>query len=246
MTFFDRLERRSLNLQPILTLLNTGICGALLLVIVGQGFNINGLRRQVETLEARPVVVQAGQNQELVNVEAVDPRNNMRNFVEESLPLLFLLSKRVPEEIIPGGLDEGIDLHDIGRIPSIVHASSFILSSEYQPTFLAGIPNLMPEDYEHGGSKVLRVNRTATPKPVKDEPGHWRIYTQATLYQFDAQQKPVQARTFNRDVYVRPVSPPKSSATLTPVQALINATRNRGYEIYDIAVNPTEVARHAQ
>lgn len=205
----------------------TGLKTLVLLVLAVQYFNIGS---RLGTLEKQPVVVQVGKNSDLVPTEVVTPEQNVREFVRETIPMLFTLSKLVDKQINPSGIDPGVRVgHQ--AIPTTV----FIASQTWHPAarngFYQGIVDLKPEGFEQGNWLELKIDDIESVTQVE---GGWEVILRSTLITRTPKGVATQARSFDRKIFLTAVVPPKKTTETNPLQAMINLSLGRGLQIMDM------------
>lgn len=205
----------------------TGFSTLVVLILSVQYFNIG---KRLETLEKQPIVLQVGKNSDLVPTEVVTPEQNVREFVRETIPMLFTLSKLVDKQINPSGLDPGVKVgHE--TIPTTV----FIASQTWHPAarngFYQGIVELKPEGFEQGNWLELKIDSIESVDQVE---GGWEVVLRSTLITRTPKGVATQARSFDRQITLSEVVPPKKTTETNPLQAMINLSLGRGLQIIDM------------
>lgn len=185
---------------------------------------------RLERLEKQPVVVQVGKNSDLVPTTEVTPEQNVREFVRETIPMLFTLSKLVDKQINPSGLDPGVKVgHQ--TIPTTV----FIASQTWHPAarngFYQGIVDLKPDGFEQGHWLELKIDDIES---VTQRDGGWEVIFRSTLITRTPKGVAIKARSFDRKIFLTAVVPPKKTTETNPLQAMINLSLGRGLQIMDM------------
>lgn len=189
-----------------------------------------GIAERLGRLEQKPVVVQVGKNSELVPTEAITPEENVREFVKETIPNLFSLSKFVDKSIHPSGVDPGKRVNN-----ELIPTTVFIFAQNWHPAarpgFFQGIAELKPEGFAQGVSLELKIDRIES---VTEVDGGWEVILRSTLITRNPQGIATKARSFDRKIFLIEVVPPKKTTETNPLLAMLNLSLGRGLQIMDM------------
>lgn len=205
----------------------TGLTSLLVIILAVQYFSIGS---RLETLEKQPVVIQVGKNSDLVPIEAVTPEQNVREFVRETVPMLFTLSKIVDKHIHPSGIDPGIRIGS-QFIPTTVYIAAQTWHPAAREGFFQGIVELKPNGFDQGTWLELKIDDIETITQVE---GGWEVILRSTLITRTPKGVATQARSFDRKIFLTEVVPPKKTTETNPLQAMINLSLGRGLQIVDM------------
>lgn len=205
----------------------TGFSTLLVILLAVQYFTIGS---RLERLEKQPVVIQVGKNSDLVPIEAVTPEENVREFVRETVPMLFTLTKFVDRHIHPSGIDPG---KQIGNqyIPTTVYIASQTWHPAARQGFYQGIAELIPEGFNQGTWLELKIDDIESITQVE---GGWEVLLRSTLITRTREGVATKARSFDRKIFLTEVVPPKKTTETNSLQAMINLSLGRGLQIVDM------------
>ena len=205
----------------------TGLSTLVIIMIAVQYFTIGS---RLERLEKQPVVVQVGKNSDLVPIEAVTPEQNVREFVRETIPMLFTLTKFVDKHIHPSGVDPG---KQVGNqyIPTTVYIASQTWHPAARQGFYQGIADLIPEGFSQGNWVELKIDAIESISQVE---GGWEVMLRSTLITRTREGLATKARSFDRKIFLTEVVPPKKTTETNPLQSMINLSLGRGLQIMDM------------
>lgn len=161
-------------------------------------------------------------------------------FVNDTLALMFNWSGTLPPED-PGQLampkpDPGVSVSSEGsnnKITTGAWQAAFALSTDFRSEFLQTLSVLTPQEIFNGNAQAVLIPRN-TEAPQEIEPGKWKVRVVADLAFVDRSNNETHSIPFNKEIYVRSVTPPTrplgESAGLLE-QAAYNV-RQAGIEIY--------------
>lgn len=161
-TIFDQGEAEATPKQ-IAPAWIMGLCalvGFTAVVVIVLAFQYFSIGSRLERLEKQPVVIQVGKNSDLVPTEPVTPEQNVREFVRETIPMLFTLSKAVDKHIHPSGIDPGVRMGS-QSIPTTVYIAAQTWHPAAREGFFQGIADLIPEGFSQApglNSKLMPLN----------------------------------------------------------------------------------------
>lgn len=185
---------------------------------------------RLERLEKQPVVLQVGKNSDLVPTQVVTPEENVREFVRETIPMLFTLSKLVDKQIHPSGIDPGQKVNN-QYVPTTVFIASQTWHPAARPGFYQGIAELIPQGFEQGTWLELKIDDIES---IARTDGGWEVLLRSTLITRTPKGVATQARSFDRKIFLTEVVPPKKTTETNPLQSMINLSMGRGLQIMDM------------
>jgi hypothetical protein len=161
-------------------------------------------------------------------------------FVRESLSMLMTWQGEFPpeEEGAKPLPDPGVDIRPSGvggrmTVTTPAYQAAFALSEDFRKEFLQELGKLTPAGVFQGKTEVVFVPIDIG-QPILIEPGKWRVKVVANLLVLDRSDilgKPI---PFNKEVFVRAVSPPEYQANVTGIAKIVQQIRASGLEIYAI------------
>lgn len=161
----------------------------------------------------------------------------IQRFVRDTLTMLLAVSGTLPGE--PSMPDKGIEVPDTSgkRVTTIAQQASFGLSQDFRQTFLQALAHQTPQDvFRSGGMASERtayvIQEVSSPQPLA--PGQWKVIVVGSLIQQSSTHQVGHAIAFNREVFVRVVTPPDVSLYTTDLEREIAQIRQAGLEIYAI------------
>ncbi|MGK7947266.1 MAG: hypothetical protein AB4368_00285 [Xenococcaceae cyanobacterium] len=165
---------------------------------------------------------------------------NIKRFVQETMTLMFSWSgnltngsEKLKSETLP---DPGIRIKNSrNRITTPSWTASFALSEDFRAAFLAELAELTPQSIWRSNTAVfLQINRISEPEEIA--PGKWKVKLVSNLMTFENSDPIGQGISFNKEIYLRAVTPslsplPKSASEY---QKTAYRIREAGLEIYKI------------
>lgn len=231
-TIFDQGEAEATpkKIAPAWILGLCALTGFSTLVVIILAVQYFGIGSRLERLEKQPVVIQVGKNSELMPTEPVTPEQNVREFVRETIPMLFTLSKVVDKHIHPSGIDPGVRIGS-QYIPTTVYIAAQTWHPAAREGFFQGIADLIPEGFSQGTWVELKIDAIESITQVE---GGWEVILRSTLITRTPKGIATQARSFDRKILLTAVVPPKKTTETNPLQSMINLSLGRGLQIVDM------------
>ena len=165
---------------------------------------------------------------------------NIKRFVRETMTLMFSWSgnlttgneKPATETI----RDPGVRIKNSrNRVTTPSWTASFALSQNFRAAFLNELAELTPQSIWRSNTAVfLLIDRIGDPKEIA--PGRWKVKLVSNLMTFENSDPVGKAIPFNKEIYLRAVTPslspvPKSASEY---QKTAYRIREAGLEIYKI------------
>lgn len=231
-TFFQKLEKRTPNVLPLLILLNLVVMGGVLFIVIFNGVISLSLARK-----PTPALVQMVDGKSIV-AESVDSDyrtpENIHNFIAEILPLLRWESNKLPKEFAEAGENKLVRVPFLGvSVPRVNYAASFACSDGFMKAYLTSLPSLLKEHQRRGIKEVvLQISALAPPQVVnKAGSREWTVDVSATLKYFGDGNELLDIEAFNNRTHLKAVRQPKFVMEPTPAERLVNGIRAAGLEI---------------
>ena len=165
---------------------------------------------------------------------------NIKRFVQETMTLMFSWSGYLPAHSNQPNRksirDPGLKINNSrNRITTPSWTASFALSEDFRAAFLTELAGLTPQSIWRSNTSVfLQINRIGEPKAIA--PGKWKVKLVSNLMTFENSDPVGQGIEFNKEIYLRAVTP-----SLLPVpnsaseyQKTAYRIREAGLEIYKI------------
>lgn len=228
------LDKKELNLTPILTISQTIILFLIFLMTLANSGRLGKLSSNKPTL----VELQDGTSIRAIPIGEKERSNPaIMNFVGKTMMNLMSWNA-VPksEETDPRKikLDSGVPVGTGNKkLTTNSWEAGFALSEDFRASFLREIANLTPIDVFTGDTQSALLVRHIS-EPEKISQGNWRIKIVSTIVIFQNKDESGKGISFNKDIYVRAVdTPPLPNNPSRQLLAAYNA-RKAGMEIYKI------------
>jgi hypothetical protein len=190
--------------------------------------------------KAPPSLVQLEGGKAIIT-EAIDSRERtpavIQKFTQDSLTLLMSASGKLPS---PDGksqpVDSGVEVNNskggTKKISSVARLAGFSLSEDFRSTFLQQLSEITPQGIfnDNTAQTVLVVQDVSTPHKVAE--GQWKVTVIANLLSFSSADQVGSAIAFNKEVFVRSVTPPVVTKASSELEQQIAQVRSSGLEIY--------------
>lgn len=166
---------------------------------------------------------------------------NIKRFVQETMTLMFSWSSHLPADNDQTPLsqtrpDPGIKISNSrNRITTPSWAASFALTEDFRTAFLTELAELTPQSIWRSKTAVfLAINRIGEPQKIAQ--GKWKVKLVANLLTFENSDAVGKGIPFNKEIYVRAVTPSLSPlpTSASEYQKTAYRIREAGLEIYKI------------
>jgi len=163
----------------------------------------------------------------------------IQEFVRATLAMLMTWEGTVPSPAEGGQeiKDKGVKIRSPegrhGKVTTPAYQAAFALSEDFRKEFLTEVARLTPAGVFQGDTQVIFVPIDIG-NPVKIESGKWRVPIVANLIVVDNTNVLGETIAFNKDVFIRAVTPPQYASHLQGVAQIVQAIRTSGLEIYAI------------
>ena len=165
---------------------------------------------------------------------------NIKRFVQETMTLMFSWSGHLPtgsnKPTSQAIRDPGIRIKNSrNRITTPSWSASFALSEGFRSAFLIELAELTPQSIWRSNTAVfLLIDRIGEPKEIAS--GRWKVKLVSNLMTFENSDPVGQGIEFNKEIYLRAVTPSLSPvpSSASEYQKTAYRIREAGLEIYKI------------
>jgi len=160
----------------------------------------------------------------------------VQKFVQDELTMLTSAVGTLPpvDAKTPLTADPGVVIKlptGQGRITTLASFASFGLSEDFRAAYLQKLAELTPPNvFSQQERLVLVVQDVSTPQKVGD--GQWKVTVVANLVHFTPDNQVGAGVPYNREVFVRTVTPPDVLPVTSETERQIAQVRSAGLEIY--------------
>jgi len=160
----------------------------------------------------------------------------IQKFVQDQLTMLTSAVGTLPplDPKAPLAPDPGVVIKlssGTAKITTLASYASFGLSEDFRTTYLQKLAELTPRNvFNQSERLVLVVQDVSTPQPLKD--GQWKVVVVANLVRFTSDNQIGTAIPYNREVFVRAITPPAVLPVTSEIERQIAQVRSAGLEIY--------------
>lgn len=160
----------------------------------------------------------------------------IQKFVQDELSMLTSAVGTLPpvDTKTPLTPDPGVAIKlpsGQGKITTLASFASFGLSEDFRSSYLQKLAELTPANvFSQSERLVLVVQDVSTPQKVGD--GQWKVTVVANLIHFTSDNQIGSGIPYNREVFVRAITPPDVLPLTSETERQIAQVRASGLEIY--------------
>ncbi len=189
------------------------------------------------------VQVEAGKSIAVAPLDSLERTPaSVQKFTQDTMTLMMSASGTLPlsaptKEGAQPVPDQGVTINTTKgqrKISSLAALAGFGLSEDFRSTFLSKLGEITPQDIFQGTSDQVVLVISDVSKPQQVEAGKWKVVMIASLIRFSPGTASSQGTEFNKEIFIRAITPPAVGAYSTELEKEIAQIRHAGLEIYGI------------